>query len=591
MYTRLISAVPPKSLFEIGLNSNLMRYRHRNRIRHGTAGRACAAIVALLVLAVSFVSLQAKGAAQRAPASGSTVNVLTYHNGTARWGANGNETVLTPSNVNYNTFGNLWTFSTDGTVDAQPLYVSSLNMGVLGTHNVLFVATENDTLYAIDANSAAILWQKSLLLSGETASDNRGCNQITPVMGITSTPVIELQNSGTGGLIFAVAMSKDSSGNYHQRLHSIGISAGVEQAGSPIDIQGTYPSTGPQSSGGVVTFSPGSYKARPALLLVNQTVYVEFSGNCDTPPYSGWIFAYNTSPLSQAAVLNVSPNGNDGAFWGSGGGPAADANGSIYLMVGNGTFDATLSGTGFPSKGDYGNSFLRLAWSSGVLHVADYFASFNAGDGATDERVELGSSSPLLLPPMMNSSGQTLDLAIGAGKLGTIFLVNTANMGKYNATASNTNVYQQVVGALGPGGDGNDALGAVRTPPVYYNNMVYFAANLDPIEGFSFHNALMSSLPVTSSGQIFNYPGAALSVSSDGTTNGILWAAAPGTPTTGGGLTAYQTGNLGKQLYNSNTAPNARDQFTYTKFAPPTVANGMVYVATTTGVVAFGLLP
>jgi hypothetical protein len=565
--------------------------RNRNRIRSAAVGRALAAIVVLLVLAVSFVSLQARGASQRSAAQSSTVNVLTYHNGLTRQGANTSETILTPSNVNYNTFGKLWTFSTDGTVDAQPLYVSSLNMGTLGTHNVLFVATENDTLYAIDANSAAVLWQTSLLLPNETPSDNRGCNQITPLMGITSTPVIEVQNTTIGGLIFAVAMSKDSSGNYHQRLHSIGISAGVEQTGSPIDIQGTYPSTGPQSSGGLVTFSPGSYKARPALLLVNSTVYVEFSGNCDTPPYSGWVFAYKTSPLSQSAVLNVTPNGQDGALWGSGGGPAADANGSIYLMVGNGTFDTTLSGTGFPSQGDYGNSFLRLAWSSGVLQVADYFASFNAADGFADERVELGSSSPLLLPAMTNSSGQSVNLAIGAGKLGTVFLVNTANMGKYNANGSNTNVYQQVVGALGPGGDGNDALGAVRTPPVYFNNMVYFAANLDPIEAFSFNNALMSTLPVSSTARIFNYPGAALSVSSNGTGNGILWAAAPGTPAMNGGLAAYQAGNLGKQLYTSNGAPNARDQFTYAKFAPPTVANGMVYVATTTGVVAFGLLP
>lgn len=544
---------------------------------------AAAVLAALLAANTTF-------AAQGKPGTGGTVNVLTFHNDVSRSGANTAETTLTPSNVNANSFGKLWTFTADGTVDSQPLYVSGLNMGAQGTHDVLFIATENDTVYAVDAEAGTILWKKSLLLSGETPSDNRGCTQISPVMGITATPVINLISPSAGGVILVVAMSKDSSGNYHQRLHSLGLSAGVEQSGSPAEIQGTYPSKGPQSSSGVITFGPGTYKARPALLLVDNTVYIGFASNCDTPPYSGWIFAYNITNMTQTGILNVTPSGEDGALWGSGGGPAADSNGNVYMMVGNGTFDTTLS-SGFPVYADYGNSFLRLAWTGGKFQVADYFASFDAGDGPTDERVELGSSSPVLLPPMTDGNGQTHNLAVGAGKLGTIFVVDTANMGKYVATASNANVYQHVVGSLGPGGDGNDALGAVRTSPVFFNNVIYFGANLDPIEAFRFQNATMSTLPVTATNSIFNYPGAVMSVSANGTNNGILWVASPGSPSTGGGLIAYPANDLTTVLYSSNQATGGRDQFTYNKFAPPTVVNGMVYVTSGSGVVAFGLLP
>jgi len=573
-------------------------YRYFNLLlkRCCPAGRRVNSVVLpaaaiLFAFSVSFAVLRAQGLPPHADTTSGAVNVLTYHNDVSRTGANTAETLLTPVTVNFATFGKLWTFTTDGTVDAQPLYVSNLAMGSQGTHNVLFVATENDTLYAVDANSGATLWQKSLLLAGETAADDQGCGQIAPVVGITATPVIYLQSSSQGGIIFAVAMSKDSSGHYHQRLHSLGLSAGTEQAGSPAEIKGTYPSSGPQSSGGVITFNPGSYKSRPALLLQNGNIYAEFSANCDEPPYSGWIFVYNMIGLSQVGVLNASPNGQDGAFWGAGGGPVADTNGNIYMMVGNGTFDTTMNAQGFPVNGDYGNSFLRLTWVSKKLQIADYFASFDAGNGFADERVELGSSSSLLLPPMTDANGQSHNLLTGAGKLGTIFLVDTAKMGKFNATGGNSNVYQHVVGALGPGGDGNDALGAVRIPPVYFNNMVYFSANLDPIEAFQFNNAVMSSLPVTSTSNIFNYPGGAMSISANGTSNGILWVAAPGTPALAGGLLAYTAGNLSKLLYSSNQALAGRDAFTYRKFAPPTVANGMVYVATTTGVVAFGLLP
>jgi len=516
-------------------------------------------------------------------------NVLTYKNNNSRTGGNITETVLTHTNVNAKLFGKLWFFTTDGWVDAQPLYVSGLTLPNLGTHNTLFVATENDTVYALDANTGSILWQVSLLLPGETASDNRGCGQITPIMGITATPAIYLKSASAGGYLYVVAMSKDSSGNYYQRLHALSLGSGAERLGGPVTIQATYPGLGPNSLGGVLTFDPGAYKSRPALLVFNGVVYLSFSSNCDAPPFNGWIMAYSGNTLVQEAVLNTSPNGENGALWGSGGGPAVDSSGNLYQMVGNGTFDQTLNSLGFPTAGDYGNGFLKMNLAKNTLSITDYFASYNAADGPFDENIELGSSSPLLLPSMKDASGTVRHLAVGAGKVGTIFVVDLDNMGKYNP-AGDTNVYQALVGALGPGGSQN-AVGSNRFPPAFFGKTVYFSASQTPIMAFQFTNALLSATPVFSTTQTFQYPGAAMSVSANGTTNGILWAAAPGGDGVGNGLYAYVAGNLATELYNSNQAANGRDQITYAKFAPPTIANGMVYVATQTGVAAFGLLP
>ena len=515
-------------------------------------------------------------------------NVLTYKNNNARTGANTTETILTHSNVNSTQFGKLWFFPSDGWVDAQPLYVSNLTIPGKGSHNTLFVETENDTVYALDANTGAVLWQVSLLLAGETASDNRNCAQITPIMGITSTPAIYLKSATAGGYLYVVAMSKDSSGNYHQRLHALSLGSGKEVLGGPVQIQATYPGTGPNSSGGVITFNPADYKSRPAVLLLNGVVYVSFSSNCDGPPFNGWIMAYNGTTLAQEAVFSTSPNGENGALWGSGAGPAADASGNIYQMVGNGTFDETLNSLGFPSSGDYGNGYLKLTFASNALSVADYFASYNAADGPFDENVELGSSGPLILPAMENAAGTVMHLAVGAGKVGTIFVVNLENMGKYNP-AGDSNVYQALVGVMGPGGA--DGVGAVRFPPASFGNTVYFSGNQTPIMAFEFTEALLSTAAVSSTPEVFQYPGAGMSISANGSSNGILWAVAPGGDGVGNGLYAYAAGKLSDELYNSNQAANGLDQITYAKFAPPTIANGMVYVATQTGVAAFGLLP
>jgi hypothetical protein len=522
------------------------------------------------------------GAAGFLPLLGQT-NVLTYHNNLARTGANLTETTLTPANVNYNTFGKQWFFTTDGWVDAQPLYISGFSVPNQGTHNVLFIATENDSVYAVDANSGAQLWHSSLVPSGETPSNDRDCAQITPVIGITSTPAIYLKSATAGGFLYAVATTMDSSGNYHYRLHVLSLGNGAERPGSPVEIQATYPSSGPQSSGGVITFNPAQYAARPALTLLNGTVYMEFGSHCDDPPYSGWIMGYNANTFAQEIVFDVTPNGNDGGLWSSGGGAAVDSQGNLYVMVGNGTFDATLNSSGLPIDGDFGNAFMKLTPASSTFKVDDYFASYNAADGPTDENVELGSSSPIVLPAMTNSSGQTENLLVGAGKPGTIFVVNRNNMGHYNATGNDSNVYQAVTGQLGPGGDGN-AQGGVRFPMAFYEGYLYVGANLDPLFAFRFSKALLSTTPVSSTPETFTYPGAGVSVSANGSSNAILWAVG------NGNLYAYSATNLADELYNSTQAPNGRDQIEYVKFAPPTIANGMVYVATQTGVAAFGLL-
>jgi hypothetical protein len=331
-------------------------------------------------------------------------NVLTYHNDPARTGQNLAETILTPANVNPSAFGKLFLTTLDGVVDAQPLYAGGLSLPNQGTHNVLIVATENDSLYALDADSGATLWQTSLLKTGETPSDNRGCSQVTPVIGITSTPVIALNSATASGIIYAVAMSKDASSNYHQRLHALSLTTGKEALGGPVNIQAKFPGTGETSSGGYVLFDPAQYKERSGLLLLNDIVYLGWASHCDDRPYTGWIMAYNAGTLAQTAVLNITPNGSEGAIWGAGAGFAADSSGGIYFLDANGTFDTTLTSEGFPRNGNFGNSFIKLVPASGQLSVGDYFTMYNTV-AESEADTDLGSGGALVLPDMTDANG------------------------------------------------------------------------------------------------------------------------------------------------------------------------------------------
>ena len=510
------------------------------------------------------------------PPPGTTgTDVTTYHNDTARTGQNLTETILTPSNVNSSTFGKLFVINVDGRVDAQPLYLAQVSVPNQGTHNLLYVATEHGSVYGFDADSGTLLWQSSTLAAGESTSDDHGCSQITPEIGVTSTPVID-PKAGPHGTIYVVAMSKDGSGNYYQRLHALDVTSGAEEFGGPQNIQASFPGTGDNSSGGNVVFAPGQYAERASLLLLNGVVYTGWTSHCDARPYTGWIMGFDESTLASVSVLNLTPNGNEGSVWMSGAGLAADTSGNIFLLDANGTFDSTLDANGFPSQGDFGNAFLRISTVNQKLAIADYFEMFNQGaENGSDE--DLGSGGALLLPDFTDSSGQTRHLAVGAGKDSNIYLVDRDAMGKFNP--SKNSIYQEIQGGLS---------GSVFSMPAYFNNTVYYGAVGDNIKAFAISNAQLAGAPTSQTGNAFGYPGATPSVSANGTSNAILWAAENGGSAV---LHAYDATNLSRELYNSNQASGGRDQFgAGNKFITPMITNGKVYVGTTNGVGVFGLL-
>ncbi len=501
-------------------------------------------------------------------------DVLTYKNDLNRSGQNLSESALTLTNVASATFGLVRTLPVDGKVDAQPLYVSKLSVAG-AAHNVLFAATEHDSVYAFDADTGTVLWHVSLLPAGEALSDTHGCSQVTPEIGITSTPVID-RGAGMHGTIFVVAMSKDASSNYHQRLHALDLATGAEILGGPTEIAATFPTAG----GGTATFSPGQYEERAALLLSKGTIYTSWTSHCDIAPYSGWVIAYSEGTLARSAVLNVAPNSGAGpAIWMSGGGPAADAAGNVYLLTANGAFETTLDANGFPNKQDYGNSFVKIAGGAGALSVADYFTMFNeVAESNADQ--DLGSGGAMLLPDLMDSSSTGRHLVVGAGKDGNIYVVNRDSMGKFNA-GSNSQIWQQLSAAL-PGG-------IWSTPAYFINGTVYYGDVSGTLKAFTVSNAKLVATPQSQSATQFTYPGTAPSVSANGTSNAIVWAHENTNPAV---LHAYDAANLAHELYNSNQAAAGRDHFgAGNKYITPTVADGKVFVGTTNGVGVFGLLP
>lgn len=510
------------------------------------------------------------------------IDVTTYHYDNARDGLNANETTLTTSNVNSAGFGKVGFFNTDGKVDAAPLYLSALTINGQ-TRNILYVASEHDSVYAYDADTGAQLWKVSVLGANETTSDDHNCGQITPEIGITSTPVIDRQY-GAHGAIFVVGMTKDSSGNYHQRLHALDLTTGAELSGGPTEIQATYPGTGLFSNNGIQTFLPGQYAERVGLLLLNGTIYMGWTSHCDQDPYTGWLMAYSEQTLKQAAVLNLTPNSGgsggfgagEGSIWMAGAGLAADASGNIYFLDANGGFDTTLDANGFPIHGDYGNAFVKVSTANGKLSVADYFNPYNTV-GESDSDQDLGSGGVLLLPDLTDSNGHVHQLAVGAGKDGFIYVVDRTNMGKFNPTSNHS--YQQLPGATAHG---------VWGMPAWFNGTVYYGGQSDALKAFSVMNAQLQTTPSSQSSAVFAYPGTTPSVSANGTKNGIVWAVENGANS--GVLHAYDAANLGHELYNSTQASNNRDSFADNKFITPVVANGKVFVGTPTGVVAFGLL-
>jgi hypothetical protein len=504
----------------------------------------------------------------------SSVDVITYHYDNGRTGQDLNETTLTPANVNSTQFGKKGEFIVDGKVDAQPLYLSQVTIGGQ-KKNILYVATEHGSVYAFEAEAingttSTSLWNVTTLGGGETTSDDRGCDQVSPEIGITATPVIDR----TRNAIYVVAMSKNSSGNYFQRLHALDLSTGAELFGGPRTITAAYPGTGDNSSGGDVVFDPKQYKERPGLLQINGTIYTTWSSHCDFRPYTSWVMAFSADALAQTSVFNLVPNGSEGGIWMSGSAPAADSIGNIFFLVGNGTFDTTLNAQGFPGNANCGNCFVKLSTAAGTK-LADYFTPHDTVAESNADQ-DLGSGGAILLPDVQDAGGVTKHLSVGAGKDSIIYVVDRDNMGKFNA--STDEIYQEISGQLG---------GGVFSMPAYFNNTVYYGAVGDALKAFPVANAKLAAAPSSQSTHNFGYPGTTPSVSANGTSKGIVWAI----ENSGAVLFAYDATDLTKELYNSNQAANNRDHFSGNKFITPMIVNGKVYVGTQTSVAVFGLLP
>jgi uncharacterized protein (TIGR03437 family) len=496
------------------------------------------------------------------------VSVLTWHNDNARTGQNLRETILTPASVGSSTFGRLATLSVDGKVDAQPLLVTSVPIPNQGIHNVLYVATEHGSLYAFDADTFTQLQKVSLLGAGETPSDDRGCSQVTPEIGITATPAIDLQ-SGPHGMMYAIAMSRDRLGYFHHRLHALDLPTLTEQLGGPVEIQASSKGAGAEN-----IFKAQMHKDRPALLISRGVVYTSWGSHCDVGPYVGWVLSYSETNLAQVGVLNLVPNGRDGGVWAAGSGPAVDANGNVFLLTGNGTFDTMLNSSGFPASSDFGNAFVKIT-TSGDLTVADYFTMTNTVS-ESDLDADLGAGGLILLPPLDDGTGKLVSLVVGAGKDKNIYVLDQNNLGKFNPSMDS--IYQFMPNAL---------LYGAFASPAWFSGRLYYGGAGDNLKAFAFTGGSFS----LSSHSAITFPlfGATPSISANGSLNGIVWAV-EGSATAV--LHAYDANNLANELYSSNQAAGGRDHFgSGNKFIVPTIANGKVYIGTTNGVGVFGLLP
>jgi hypothetical protein len=489
---------------------------------------------------------------------------LSWHNDLSITGQNLKETVLTTANVNQDLFGKLFSYPLDGQAYTEPLYVSSVPIQGQGKKNVIYVGTANDTVYAFDADGGG----SNPLWSVNVTDSSAGITTVpaVEVSGIIGTPVID----GNSGTLYVVAATKDTtSGTYFHHLHALDISTGKEKFGGPIVIQGSVSGTGSGSVNGQVAFQSVVQLQRGALLLVNGVVYVAFASYGDMGPYHGWIMGYDASTLTQVSIWNSTPDGEKGGIWLSGASLSADSAGNIFVVIGNGTFDADRGGK------DYGDSVVKLTPNGNTLQVSDYFTPFDQLVLEASD-IDLGSSGFTMLP---DQPGAVPHLGVTAGKAGKIYLLNTDNLGK-SQSGSDSQIVQSIPNAVGTIANDNDFSTAV-----YWHGNVYYVGDVDVIKQFQLANGRLSNSPVSKGTHVYGYPGANMSVSSNGSSNGILWSVE-----SGGILHAYDATDVSSELYNSGQAPNGRDQFgTATRFAVPTVINGKVYVTGQTQLAVFGL--
>ena len=517
----------------------------------------------IIGLALMTVLAAVVSSATPTPSLASAIPVLTYHYNNTRTGANTSETILTPANVNVSHFGKLFSLPVDDRIYTQPLYVPGLTIAGK-VHNVVYVATRNNSVYAFDADNGAKLWSRIL---GPTQPPPQNCSAFGNV-GIFGTPVI------TANSIYVVAATLRSGLPARQELHALNISTGAEQHSYTV-ITASVPGTGRGSVGGRLTFNPRTEFQRPALLSDNGSIYVGFAAYCDYAADSaqghGWIFAYNASTLQLESNFVVTPNGIGGGIWASGGGPAADSNHNIYFSTGDGTFDVNSGGV------DYSDSVLKL--SSGRLSLLDYFTPSNQLM-LEDQALDLGSGGVLLMPPQSTTPH---NLLVTAGKQNLIYVINRDNLGHYTLS--------QVV-------QENRNIKGLFSTPTFWNNRLYFAGSDytgdDSPRVFSVSGGRMSTYPTSQAG-IYPYPGAVTVVSANGTNNGILWALQHGGTSSGNDvLHAYNALNLTNQLYNSDQA-GSRDLpgVVGNQFESILVDNGKVYVPSTGQhqLSIYGLLP
>jgi VCBS repeat protein len=512
-----------------------------------------------------------------------STDVLTYHNDNARTGWNSQEATLTLLNVNAQSFGLIRNLSVDGAVFAQPLHVSNVqvfsNGQAQGVHNLVIVVTEHDSVYAFDADSGALYWHVSMLGSAEIPSDGLGCSDLPTENGITATPVID-RASGPHGTIFLLAMSKTpDNANYYERLHAVDLGTG-QDLHPPVTIQASYPGSGPNSDGhGNVIFYAAHQRGRAGLLLTNGTIYTSWGSFCDFPPFNGWIIAYNEQTLAQTLVFNTDPNGTpssddlpDGSgsgVWQAGQPPAVDSAGNLYASTGNGPFDTNLDSKGFPASKDYGDTLLKLTPG---LQVTSYFTP-NDQLSLAENDGDFGSGGPLVVD-ISDSDNTIHHLVVTAGKDSNIYVVDRDTMGGFSSPINN--IYQELTSVL-PGG--------VWMSPAYFNGSIYFDSQGHSLLQFKFNSkATLNPKPASASTATFPFPGGTPSVSSLGNSNGIVWIKELRNGQVI--LHAYDATNLTHQLYSSAGVTIGAP----TKFGPPTVCNGKVFVGTMNSVGVFGLL-
>jgi hypothetical protein len=520
---------------------------------------------------------------------------LTHHNDTFRTGQNNSETALTTGNVNPTQFGKLFSYPVDGQIYGEPLWVPNVTISGVA-HNVVYVTTQNDSVYAFDADNGTLypnaLWHASFInppgITAIPRADVEKGLDISPEVGITSTPVID----PALGVMFVEARTLDTTGTanctgsvapqYFHYLHELNIATGAEMPGSPVMVCAQVPGTGYDNVKGTVTFNPQRQNNRAGLLLLNGVVYVAFASLEDISPYHGWVLGYNESNITAPPVIfNYTPNGNKAGIWHGGGGIPADASGNLYISTGTGSF---VNGSGG------GISFTKLTPSSNTLKVSDFFSPFNQTYLTVEAiNLDLSSSGPMLLP---DQPGAITHEAVMAGKTGTLYLINRDNMGQYNASADNVvqALYTTIGGAVVPTGNWGT--------PAYFNGQVYIQGVKDSLKQFGLSTypggtALLSGGPLALGSPVIGYPGTTPAISSNGTKNGIVWViesdgAASSKAAT---LWAYDAADIAHSIYNSGASGKRDTAGAAVKFAIPTVANGKVYVNTAVELDVYGLLP